>query len=313
MQLVQKSMKNLDVDKWIAEKLDYSQSDDEASAHFQLEYESLQQDELKELFASIKKDLDTQQFRVSGQNDNGVWEKGWGEVYKSVTEQGVDKAKLNPQYFGKYPYLRLDGTFIKPSTKNFEAKLDQCIRQAVFTKFLAEAKRVVELGCGTGNSLYLLNKLFPQMELVGADWASASQHIIAHVASTTGANLRGVNFNMLTMQGWDELSIDHTTAILTVHALEQLGSSHEQLVEAIVKAKPSICVHIEPILENYEQGNTFDELAIDYHYKRNYLNGWLTYLKKKEQEGLLNVLVNKRIGFGGVYHEAYSVVVWQVV
>ncbi|KMT66597.1 class I SAM-dependent methyltransferase [Catenovulum maritimum] len=303
----------LNFDTWIVDKLENENTSPISKTYPALNYEIPSAKESADMIDAIKQDLSEGKMRVSGSNDNTVWEKGWGEVYQNVTQHGVNKQQLNPQYFGKYDYLRLDGQFIKPLTEGFEAQLDLWIREYIFSRYLKGQNRIVELGCGTGNSLLLLNQLFPNAELVGADWASASQKIVNAIAHKTAANIIGVNLNMLTLQGFDELQITYDSAVISVHALEQLGDNYRDLTDALIKSTPKLCVHLEPVIENYTSDNDFDQLAQEYHTKRNYLGPWLTYLQQKESTGEIRILENKRLGFGGVYHEAYSLVVWQSV
>ncbi len=300
----------MDCDEWISEKLG-QQFARSAEDFPELRYSELSAAETQYLTHELKRDIQSNRFRVSGANDNNVWEKGWQEIADRVISEGVSERNLHPQYFGKYPFVRLDGRFIRPLTDSFEVKFDRWIRQQIFKAFLSGSERIVELGCGTGNSLYLLQELFPEKEFVGADWATSSQKIISQIANATKARLTGQHLNMLTMEGWDSLILDSSTAVLSVHAFEQLGEQFYPITDALIQARPQVCVHLEPILDHYDETKEFDQLAIAYHRKRNYLSGWLGYLQQKAESGEINILVNTRLGFGGVYHEAYSLVVWQ--
>ena len=300
----------MDCCAWMNEKLGRKYVAD-AAAPPELRFSELSPLETKSLVDELKRDIDTNRFRVSGVDENNIWERGWQEVANRVSSSGVNEENLHPQYFGKYPFVRLDGRFIRPITSNFEAIFDRWIREQIFRAFLAGSDRIVELGCGTGNSLFLLQQMFPGKEFVGADWAKSSQKIISEIARVTNSKLVGQNLNMFTMEGWEALRLDSSTAILSVHALEQLGDKFHSVTDALINAKPQLCVHIEPLIEHYDETNEFDQLAVAYHRKRNYLNGWLNYMQHKGESGVINVLMNTRLGFGGVYHEAYSVFVWQ--
>ncbi len=82
-----------------------------------------------------------------------------------------------------------------------------------------------EFGCGTEINLLILAKIAPEARLAGCDWASASQVILRRMAEQTGCAIEGHRFNMLTASGDGDGSIGAPTAILTVHALEQLGAA----------------------------------------------------------------------------------------
>jgi hypothetical protein len=312
-------MKSCEIDKvWFAKRfaltldeVSHLISDDELSG---LIYEKLDQVENdKQVAIMVAKNKSTQ-FRVSNQESNPVWEKGWGEVYERLSNsKSIIEDILKPQYFDKGKFLRFEGQYIRTHSKDFEYRLDLLIRKITFYKYFSNVDAITELGCGTGNSLLLLNRLFPEKKLLGADWAVASQKLLRKIASATQANIHSVNFNMFTLEGKHRLNLDRNTALLTIHALEQLGSDFELLLTYIIKCQPIICVHLEPIMEFYQQGVPFDDVACDYHKKRNYLSGFYTQLKKYELEGQVEILEAKRLGFGGDYHEAYSLVVWKVI
>ena len=171
--------------------------------------------------------------------------------------------------------------------------------------------KVVELGCGTGTSQLILAELLPRTQLVASDWAKPSQDIIRAIGVYIKRDIKPVCFNMLTLEGWEGLSIDSRSTVITVHALEQLGKSCDALLEALLKAKPLCCLHLEPVAELYDDGNPFDALALRYHKRRNYLDGWLSHLRELARKGKVEIMEERRLGFGDRYHEAYSVVQWR--
>ena len=95
--------------------------------------------------------------------------------------------------------------------------------------------------------------------------------------------------------------------------MEQLGSRYQPFLEYLLENRPQICVHLEPIVELYREGNPLDQAAIRYHERRGYLAGFLTTLKTLEASGKISLLKVQRLFFGGFYHEGYSVVVWKPV
>jgi hypothetical protein len=78
-----------------------------------------------------------------------------------------------------------------------------------------------------------------------------------------------------------------------------------------VAAKPKLCVHLEPVLELYDEATLFDYLAIRCHTTRNYLKNWLSDIRALEKSGKAEIIEEKRLQFGDRYHEAYSVIAWR--
>ena len=72
-----------------------------------------------------------------------------------------------------------------------------------------------------------------------------------------------------------------------------------------------MCVHLEPIQEFYYNDNLFDNLAKQYHKKRNYLGKYLTDIENLEIKKKAKIFEKKRIQFGDRFHEAYGLIVWK--
>jgi len=98
---------------------------------------------------------------------------------------------------------------------------------------------------------------------------------------------------------------------LTFAALEQIGSNHEAFLQFLLSKSPALCINVECFCELYDENNLIDYLAIKYHKKRNYLDGYLNRLQQLEGDGKIEILETKRPYFGCMYHEAYSFVIWK--
>ena len=70
----------------------------------------------------------------------------------------------------------------------------------------------------------------------------------------------------------------------------------------MIKMKPKKSIHIEPILEFYDPSCEIDNLAIEYHRKRGYLDGF--YLAAKRM-GLLRYC--NRPTFGNALNEGFNI------
>ena len=110
----------------------------------------------------------------------------------------------------------------------------------------------------------------------------------------------------------ENVEIDSQTAVITMHAMEQLGSAFKPFLDYIFGKRPRLIFHVEPVFELYNPDKLFDELAVKYHEKRNYLKGYLPALKKLEGEGKIEILEIRRLFFGSLFHEGYSLIVWKI-
>ena len=67
---------------------------------------------------------------------------------------------------------------------------------------------------------------------------------------------------------------------------------------------------MEPITELLPQNQLLSYLSTKYFQKRNYLNGYLSFLKAREKEGTIEIHHTSRMPFGSFFIEGYSLIVW---
>lgn len=245
---------------------------------------------------------------ASGPQRAGDWQRGWHENLRALEASGNEPVTLIPRY-NKYDVLRLAGDYVRVADRGFEYGFYTALRAHLFAHWFRSLGRIVEFGCGTGTSLLQLAAAFPDAELVGCDWAPASQEILARLSTRLGRTIRGHRFDMFAPDAG--LALGPGTAVLTSAALEQLGPRHDAFVDYLLAGRPSLCLHIEPICELYDSNDLFDEVALRYHRHRNYLVGFLPRLRELEREGRAEILEVRRTGFGSFFHEGYSVVAWR--
>ena len=276
----------------------------------ELRYRPLDTDQAGKVIADIRHTLTHSKLRTVGDDDPSAWEKGWAELVARLGEHPITTDTLRPQYFHAEVPCRLQHRLVAPASADFEYWVGLGLRWLIFRQFLLGQHRVVEFGCGTGINLLLLAGLLPEARLVGCDWARPSQDLIARLAQQTGRAIGAHRINML-HSPWTDLAIDQGAAVLTVHALEQLGSQWGPFLDNLRQSRPGLCVHIEPLLELYNPDDSLDALSRGYHLKRNYLRGFVPAVQQLAAEGRAEILTLRRTPFSGLYHEAYSVLVWR--
>lgn len=173
------------------------------------------------------------------------------------------------------------------------------LRTDVFIKYLKDIDEVSEFGCGAGQNLIALSR--DAKHLRAFDWSTLAVH---------HCRKRGLQAEVFDMF---KPSADVTLhgAVLTIHALEQLGTNWRAFLEFLLVRKPQICIHIEPIEELYDETDLHDFLSLAYHRKRGYLSGFLTGLRELEKWGGVELIEVQKSVFGNEYHDAYSIVVWR--
>ena len=190
--------------------------------------------------------------------------------------------------------------------------LSNFLTQYIYYKFLRNFKKIIEFGCGTAKNLYLINKLSDNHELIGTDWALPSIQIINEINKSQNSSIQGFQFNMMNLDGLQNIPNLNQSAVFTYASLEQLGENWHAFINVLIKKKSRIIVHIEPIEEFYSNSNIFDITALLYHRQRNYLSGYFTYLQKLENEEKIQIQFSQRMYLGSEKHEGYSLLVWTI-
>jgi len=258
---------------------------------YDFRYELLKPEEKEQWRKLIRKKL-RGKLVSAGLSRQKHWEEGWG--------QNLKEKNVIPHYFGKYPVIRWRQDLIKPLSKNFEYYTLAVITQWLLEKYLQSAKTVYEFGCGTGHNLLRLRQVNPQAEIWGLDWAGSSQRLVKNLGFTAA------KLDMFK----PVFKLKPKASVFTVAALEQLGKKFRPIVKFWIKNKVDLVINIEPINELLNPHHQLDRLAIRYAQKRNYLDGYLTYLQNLEKEGKIKIHEARRTFIGSLLIDGYSAVVW---
>jgi hypothetical protein len=124
-----------------------------------------------------------------------------------------------------------------------------------------------------------------------------------------GLDIYGANFDFFKPD--ESLKLEDGAAVLTFGALEQTGSDYKAYLEFILARRPALCVDVAGINDFYDRDSLMDYIALSYHDRRNYLNGYYAYLKGLEAKGRLKILRHCKHDFGNLYDDPYSFVVWK--
>lgn len=292
-----------------AEVEDFGPATREMVAGLDLGYSRLPANDRDNLILGILQRIDSPELAPSGEGRKADWEKGWSENLNEFVASGCDPAKLIPKYYKKKVPVRLDGDYAMPSGDDFVLHWTAVFRDWLFRKYLAEADAIYEFGCGPGAHLHCLASMFPDKRLYGLDWARASQEILSHLSKQHGGRIRGLHFDFFAPD--PQVRLEPNSAVYTFGALEQVGDRHEPFLEFLLRQAPRVCVNVECFSELYEAGSLPDHLALKYHQKRNYLDGYLTRLRQLDATGRIELLKVHHQSFGNLYHDSHSYAVWR--
>ena len=280
-------------------------------AGYKLAYIPLSKDDQDKIYIKIVDTLLDPFLVYSGPHRLKQWEKGWGQ---NLTELKKSRRinTISPHYFGKYKINRFCQEFVDGASDDYEKNMLYIILDFLFDKYLRDVDNIYEFGCGTGHNLLKAREVNPGANLFGLDWAKSSQKIIKKIAdSGTIKSIKGYNFDFFKPNM--KIKIASNSAIYTVAALEQVGADYKKFVSYLLKNKPSVCIHVEPIAELLEEKKLIDNLSIKYFRKRKYLCGYLDYLRQLEKEKKIIVLDARRTYIGSMFIEGYSIIVWRPI
>ena len=262
-----------------------------------MKYRYLNKKEIEAAIIHILEVLLDDSIPYSGKHRKQQWEKGWKENLESGN--GV------PKYFGKYPVCRLNGRLIKVD-KNWEIEQLHHLVHGLTKKYFSRLDYIFEFGCGIGHNLVAIRDYLkvanPNATLCGLDWTKSGVDFVKAMG------FKGSVF--------DFFEPDYNfgckdSGILTVASLEQTGKNFKPFVKYLLKQKPKVVVHIEPIPELLDSRKLLDYLSIKYMKKRKYLDGYLDYLEKLEKDGKIEILEARRSGIGSMMIDGYSIICWK--
>jgi len=282
----------------------------ERIANLNLEYIDLSDEEWKEREMWIQNLIDNPKTDASGEHRLAVWEKGWGANLEAL--KANQSNSLVPGYFEKQQdYVAWRNRLVRPITPNFSYHILGINVRWLLQKYGRSAKAIYEFGCGTGHHLIQAREINPTASLYGLDWAEASQGIIKEmVEKGMLSNASGKRFDFFNPDYG--IKIEPGSMVYTIAALEQVGTKHGKFIEYLLKSKPEICCHIEPIPEALDPSNPLDRWSVAYYEKRNYLSGFLDGLKELEKNGVLKIEKVRRT-YVGNFFEGYTLIVWRPV
>jgi hypothetical protein len=216
--------------------------------------------------------------------------ENWNDYWASF------KKSDDPTYLYRDRVYRYRGNYV---LANMEAEVEffKLLKQYLFQKYFSDVEVMAEFGCGSGSNLVQFNKIFPEKKVYAFDWARSAVEL-----ANKNEFVIAEEFDMLHPRKID--FGDAKVGVLTCGSMEQLGDQFGPFLEFLKDLKPTICVHVEPIIELYDENSLFDYLAIMYHKKRNYLGNYLTEIKDRCVEVA-------RTTFGNIYNEGYNIVIWR--
>ena len=281
----------------------------ELAARPDFRYDVLSGAAREKILAQVAAHVDSDRPTRVGEHRAEIWESCWSDNLQKFIEAGYDAEQLVPDFIKPGQPIRLNQDYVVPANARFELDFFAVCRAFLFERFFRDVQSVYEFGCGSGFNLLALARQQPGKKLCGLDWSRSSNETLNLVGKKLGVDITGRHFDFFNPD--PNLELGPRAGVLTMCALEQVGPRHGPFLDFLLAKKPAICVNMEPMLELYDPTNAVDALAIRFHRKRGYLEGFLPALDKLAAAGRIEILERKRFRFGSLYHECYSYVAWR--
>lgn len=261
------------------------------------------------VLAAMKRiDNDTQ--IVATPERTQVWQNGWNENLQNFINSGYDPDSLIPKYYRRDVPMRWKQAFIKSPNPMFEHDFFKIVRHWMFRTYLSEAETIYEFGCGSGQNLVAAATMFPDKNIWGLDFVHSAIEIVNLLKDKAGLkNLSGQLFDMIHPD--ISFRLEPKAAIYTTFVIEQLGGKFQEFVSFLLENKPAICVHMEPTAEVYDLENLVDYLSYRFHTKRHYSTGFLPLIEELHKQNKAELIKVRRLYFGNLNMEGYTLIVWK--
>lgn len=268
--------------------------------------------ERTKILKKISYDLRKNNFIKAGAHRINDWENGWGENLKLIKKNNKI-INFIPKYFLKNNIIRIRNNLIlttnnsKPEIKLLQKILLCSLRYA--HKYNSHSK-IMEFGSGTGyNLLSLANEKWIQ-SMEPFEW-SKSGIKCSNYARKLSSKIKKANFFDFYKSNFKG-KIDNKI-ILTVAALEQTGKNFSLFLKnCMEKTDNCIFVNLEPIQELMPK-TKLGKLSQKYAKKRNYLSGFYSYLKKKEKNGKIKIILEANAHWGSKYLNGPAILIWKKI
>jgi hypothetical protein len=295
--------KNNDILKSPTKKNIYSWLNSHGIKNFYIENSKQKKKRIKKILNNIKK---KKIIKVTNLKRKTIWDIGWKEVYLKY-KASHKLSSLFPIYQPTPGVIRLFNEFVIFKDRFIFDKLSTIFLKKIFFYF-KDCKTILDFGCGTGKNSILLKKNFPQKKIVSLDRSFYSSRIIEEINNIYKFDIKFKKFDFFKPNM--SIKIPKNSGVLTVTALEQVGTKFKKFLLYLKKYKPSVIVNLEPEDFFYKK-NSYDFSMLKFHKKKGYLTGYIKHLKYLEEKKLIKIICIQRLYFGSEDNEALNLIVWE--
>lgn len=155
------------------------------------------------------------------------------------------------------------------------------------------SQTLVELGCGWGLNIWTLLANNKQRRIEGYELSENGLKSCKEINDHFKCNVYFKNIDLTDLSTFPSF---RKKIIYTYHVLEQLKYDSEIVIENILKSKPDMVLHFEPVPELYKNSD-HEKLVKQYIKFRDYQDNLLSTLKRFEKDEKIIIVEAKRLYF----------------
>lgn len=272
------------------------------------DYEALEGKQRDQVILDVLKRMGNDTQVIAAQSRKDVWHKGWAENLDAYIKSGESMTALTPKFIRADRPLRWRRRYIASPNPMFELDFITVFRLWLYTTFFQGFTAAHEFGCGTGFNLVALGQVYPHLRLQGLDFVQSSVDLTERIAASEKLSLTARLFDMTRPD--PSVCLEPQDIVLTFGAVEQLGLGYVHFLDYLLRQNAGRHVHVEPTIELYDEECLEDYLAASFHRKRGYTTGLLPRLRELDEQGVVRLEKVKRLEFGSMMMEGYTLIVW---
>ena len=148
-----------------------------------------------------------------------------------------------------------------------------------------------------------------KLRVFGSDWSASTIKILKLIKKNYQD--RVISFEQINMFKKFSLKVHENSCLFTFCSMEQLGKNFKNFINSSLKLNFKIYVHVEPINE-LSRKDRFGKLSVNYLKRRNYLFGFLKFLKNLENKKIIKILYKQQV-FSNSFFDCWSIIVWKKI
>jgi len=273
-------------------------------------YEDLTESEVEETLEQINLLIDTDTQKVGTDGRRQIWYNGWIEVLEEFRKTKSAES-LIPKFIRTGEIVKYRQKYIRPEDPYFELNVLKMIQVFLSEEYLKDCDHIYDFGCGSGINTIAFCQLFPDKKIHSFDFVDSAIELVKEIAKEYKFKIDTHLFD-LTQPDY-AIKIQPNSAVLTMGSIEQIPGKIKPFFQYLLKNKPKICIHMEPVVDIYDHSNPIDCLAYKFHMKRGHPSELLSYLQELENERKIKDLNVIRSTFGAKFSEGYTFIIWRSV